>query len=369
MVQKSQAAAESKEASAPQRGENTKSATESSGKENNRSRTKRRYQEEAPVMFNQKENKAEMTRQEAVLPKLPEKRHPNHTVSKRVGKTIEETPRESTKRKNRDCLNLDDKQTHKLARASQTPRLSQSTDKGKPKVTDTMEIENYTEVPFATPPESIVVDDVSSGSIADMTNIGEEVQAMDTTALDHRELAQITQETQQSSWNFFPVPGSPFLQTSSSSQDTMEGMEVEQEQEPLLVDRMETEDYTEVPFATLPESMVLDDVSNGSFDEMRAAHNGQKSSASPNTGEQVQAMDATESDHNALLQNTQQTQQSSWNFFPVPGSPFLRTPSSSQPTMEEMEVVQEQESLVHRGEEEMVLEENPEFTEEMDVDP
>lgn len=361
-----------REASAPQGGENTKSATESSGKENNRSRTKRRYQEEEPVMFHRKEIKAEMTRQEAVLPKLPEKRHPNHTVSKRVGKT---TPRESMKGKNRDCLDLDDKQTHKLTRASHTPRLSQSTDKVKPKVSDTMDFENYTEVPFATLPESIVVDDVSNGSIDELTNISE-VQAMDTTELDHRELTQITQETQQSSWNFFPVPGSPFLKTSSSSQDTMEGIEVEQEQEPLLLDRTEIEYYTEGPFIPPAESMVVDDVSNGSFHEMRAAHNGHKSSASFSTGEQVQAMDATESDYRALLQHTQQTQDSSWNFFPVPGSPFLRTPSSSQSTMEGMEVEQEQESLLPQEHEEMVLDENPELLkfscapiEDMNVDP
>ena len=263
-------------ASTPQKSDNKKSTKLWGGKDSNRSRGKRRYKEEETAVLHQNEQKAELNVQEAVLTKLPEKRHPNQSISRRIDRVSEETPKVRMGRKNEVFINHDVTLTHELASVDHIPRLPQSTDRGKPKLVDTMEIENYTEVPFATP----------------------------------------------------------------------------------------------------PESMVVDDVSNGSFDEMRAAHNGQKSSASPNTGEQVQAMDATESDHKALLQNTQQTQQSSWNFFAVRWPPFLRTLFSSQPTMEEMEVVQEQESLLYRGEEEMVLDENPELlkiscasTEEMDVDP
>ena len=262
-------------ASTPQRTENTKSTKMSSGKESNRSHGKRRYKEEESAVIHQNEHKAEVTVQEAVLTELPEKRHPNQSVSKTIDKGPEETTKVSMKRKNEAFLDQIVKPTHELARADDIPRLPQSSDKSKPKLADTMEIE----------------------------------------------------------------------------------------------------DYIEVPFATQLESIVVNDVSNGSFDEMTAANNGQQSSASPNTGEQVQAMDATESDPKELLQNTQQTQQSSWNFFPVPWPPFLGTLFSSQATMEEMEVVQEQ-LLFQKGDEEMVLDENPELlkiscapTEEMDVDP
>ena len=263
-------------ASTPQRSDNKKSTKMSVGKDSNRSRGKRRYKEEESAELHQNEHKAELNVQEAVLTILPEKRYPNQSISKRIDSLPEETPKVRMGKENEVLIDHDVKPTYELASVDHIPRLPQSTDRGKSKLVDTMEIEDYTEVPFATP----------------------------------------------------------------------------------------------------PESMVVDDVSNGSFDEMRATHDGQKSSASPNTGEQVQAMDATESDHKALLPNTQQPPQSLWNFFAVPWPPFLRTLFRSKPTMEEMEVVQEQESLFHRGEEEMVLDENPELlkiscapTEEMDVDP
>ena len=134
------------------------------------------------------------------------------------------------------------------------------------------------------------------------------------------------------------------------------------------LEAVEMEEYTEVPSVIQLESMVVDDVAKGSTDEFREVYCGQQASSSPNSGVQVEAMDTIESDQNEVVQNTQQTK-SWWNFFPVPWPSFVKSPFTSQGTMEEMEVVQEQ------GDEEMVVDEQPELIiscaplEKMDVDP
>lgn len=137
---------------------------------------------------------------------------------------------------------------------------------------------------------------------------------------------------------------------------------------PEQLEAMEMEECTEVSSVTQPESMLVDDVLNGPPDELREVHYGPQASSNPNSGVQVEAMDTIESDQKEVVQNTQQTK-SWWNCFPVPWPSFLKSPFTSQGTMEEMEVVQEQ------GDEEMVVDEQPELiiscapSEEMDVDP
>ena len=230
------------------------------------SRGKRRYKEEEPAVLPQKENNLELTERETALARLPVERVSNQSVSRRVDLTAVQTPIVNRKRKTRHSI--DEKSTHELSMANQTPRLTRWANKSNPEQLEAMEMEGY----------------------------------------------------------------------------------------------------TEVPSFTQPESMVVDDVSNGSPDEVREVHYGPQASSNPNSGVQVEAMDTIEPDQKEVVQNTQQTK-SWWNCFPVPWPSFLKSPFTSQGTIEEMEVVQEQ------RDEEMVVDEQPELiiscalSEDMDVDP
>ena len=230
------------------------------------SRGKRRYKEEEPAALPRKENNLELTERETALARLPVERVSNQSVSRRVDLTAVQTPIVNRKRKTRHSI--DEKSTHELSMANQTPRLTRWANKSNPEQLEAMEMEGYTEVPSFTKPESMVVDDVLSGSP----------------------------------------------------------------------------------------------------DELREVHYGPQASSNPISGVQVEAMDTIESDQKEVVQNTQQTK-SWWNCFPVPWPSFLKSPFTSPGTIEEMEVVQEQ------GDEEMVVDEQPELiiscapSEDMDVDP
>ena len=142
-----------------------------------------------------------------------------------------------------------------------------------------------------------------------------------------------------------------------------------------LVESMEVEDYMQVSFTKQSEGLIDSGVPG------MAAGLGSRYVRQALAPEQDKVMDTSEQvekreEAEREREQKSQQRQSSWSFFSVSLPSFMKSPFTTQATLEEMEVVQEPPaSLAQQADEEMALDEKPVLlkiscaqSEEMDID-